>query len=63
MMFTGNLKKEVKKEVKKAQTKEEAKEITRDIIEEAGMPLDYEELDKASGGGGFYRYSPENRPR
>ncbi len=59
MMFAENL----KKEVKKAQTKEEAKEITRDITEEAGTPLDDEELDKASGGGGFYGYSPENRPR
>ena len=58
-MFTGD----IKKEEKKAQTKEEAKEITRDTIEEAGMSLDDEDLDKASGGGGFYGYSPENRPR
>ena len=58
-MFTGD----IKKEEKKAQTKEEAKEITRDTIEEAGMSLDDEDLDKASGGGGFYGYSPENLPR
>ena len=52
-----------KKEVKNAQTNEEPKEITRDTIEEAGIALDDEELDKASGGGGFYWYSPDLRPR
>ena len=58
-MFTGD----IKKEEKKAQTKEEAKEITRDTIEEAGMSLNDEDLDKASGGGEFTWYSPENRSR
>ena len=58
-MFTGD----IKKEEKKAQTKEEAKEITRDTIEEAGMSLNDEDLDKVSGGGEFTGYSPENLPR
>lgn len=59
MKLTGD----PKKEVKNAQTNEEPKEITRDTIEEAGIALDDEELDKASGGGGFYWYSPDLRPR
>jgi len=54
---------DLKKQVEKVENQEEAKEITRDITEEAGTPLDDEELDKASGGGGFYGYSPKNRPR
>ncbi len=58
-MFTGDL----NKEVKKAQTKEEAKKITGDTIEKSGMPLDDEELDKASGGGKFTGYNPDNRPK
>lgn len=59
MKLTGD----PKKEVKNAQSKEEAKEINQDTIEEAGIALDDEELDKASGGGGFYPYSPSSQPR
>ncbi len=59
MKLTG----ELKEQVEKAENKEEAKEMTRDTIEEAGMPLDDEELDKASGGGDFYPYTSDNRPR
>ena len=54
---------DLKKEVTKAQTREEAKEIIRNTIEEAGMVLDDEELDKASGGGEFTAYNPNDRPR
>ena len=54
---------DLKKEVTKAQTREEAKEIIRNTIEEAGMVLDDEELDKASGGGEFTGYNPNDRPR
>jgi hypothetical protein len=59
MKLTGD----PKIEVKNAQSKEEAKEINRDTIEEAGIALDDEELDKASGGGGFYSNSPDLRLR
>ena len=46
MKLIGNL----KKKVSEAQTQEEAKLIIKDTIEEAGMLLDDEDLDKVSGG-------------
>ena len=53
MKLTGNL----KKQVENAETKNEKKSL----IENAGMPLDDKELDKVSGGVGFYNYNSENR--
>ena len=49
----------LKDKVEKAETKGEAKEIIKD----AGMELTDEELDKASGGGDFTAYNPNDRPR
>ena len=55
MKLIGNL----KKQVDKAESKDEKKKL----IENAGMLLDDEELDKVSGGGEFTAYNPNDRPR
>ena len=46
MKLTG----ELKKRVETTQTPEEARKIIRDTIEDAGLLLDDEDLDKVSGG-------------
>ena len=54
MELTGKL----KEQVEKTETKEEAKEVIKETMEDAGMILSDEELDKVAGGlyfGGEWR--------
>ena len=63
MQLTG----ELKEKVEKAENKEEAKKIlgeTKQNVEEAGVILDDEDLDKIAGGGStsgrYYDYANSN---
>ena len=55
MRLVGRL----KEEVEKAETREEKKEL----IEEAGMELDDEELEQVAGGCIYFNYRDSIRPR
>ncbi len=53
------IKEELKKKVKN--TKEEQKDAVHDSVEETGKVLSDEDLDRVSGGGGFYSYNRDDR--
>ena len=49
---------ELKKKVEKNETKETAKKVIKETTENADMILSDDELDHASGGGGWFKPIP-----